>query len=146
MSNHDLALREAADIARRHMSDHSPITLRRALTAISLLTEAALNNQRVDTQPAQKALPLPPRPRAAKISETMREVLDKMAEHGHLVRWPGGFWTYPNCPTTRKVDNHLVPDWYVGVQTLKALAKRDMVRLEKGAHTYAEYAYPIVEV
>lgn len=69
------------------------------------------------------------------ISATMALTLAEMSERGgELVRWAGGFWTYPNCTWTRKNWPHgqRIPDWYVGTHTVNALLRRgEIVATEK---------------
>jgi hypothetical protein len=43
---------------------------------------------------------------------------------GELVRWEGGYWTYPGCPASGRFSPNPVPDWYVGTETVWALVDR----------------------
>jgi len=81
-----------------------------------------------------------------KLSPAMQQALNFMRAHGRLVRWPGGFWTYPECPTTRvqqsRAGVHHVPEWFAGVKTLEALEARGLTVLQKVNHTFYEIAFP----
>lgn len=60
-----------------------------------------------------------------KLSATMAVALAECIEHGgELVRWQGGFWTYPNCAVAHERKDYRVPAWYVGTETVRALATR----------------------
>ncbi len=53
----------------------------------------------------------------------MREAVDKAREHGGiLIREAGGFWTYPGCTHSQPA----VPDWHVGIYTVKSLVMRGL--------------------
>ena len=60
-----------------------------------------------------------------KLSPKMKEALAGAAAHsskGELVRWPGGFWTYPGCPCKPGYGVSVqVPDWWVSTHTITAL-------------------------
>lgn len=57
---------------------------------------------------------------------TMRKALT-LAAQGGLVRFKGGFWSYPGCPTreTRYMEtiDH-VPESFVEIRTIEACVKR----------------------
>ena len=56
-----------------------------------------------------------------RLSQTMLEALAEIEAHGGIAeRWPGGFWTYPDCPR----DTRGYPSWSVGATTIKALTVR----------------------
>lgn len=69
------------------------------------------------------------------LSKTMIEVLGKMKEHGKLIRYHGGFWSWEGVEikTTsfRKMKNYEYPAWNCDVRTLKALHKRGLVILNE---------------
>lgn len=65
----------------------------------------------------------------SKLTATMTDALAHAEQHGALVRWPGGFWTYPDAVSIRTVRGpvesiYRVPVWYVGWGTVKALLDR----------------------
>lgn len=61
------------------------------------------------------------------MSETQRLAVAFTREHGgSLVRLPGGFWTYPGCPTTTRSYGE-VPDEYVRTSTVKSLIRLGVV-------------------
>lgn len=67
-----------------------------------------------------------------KLSATMQRAIDVARDHGDaLIRKPGGYWTYPDCPcsTIRGFDVHEIPDWYVGTNTVYALIERGVVEI-----------------
>jgi hypothetical protein len=68
----------------------------------------------------------------AKLSPVMQEALDVIKQHGHLIRWPGGYWTYDGVPVKRPRHQlvEAVPEWWCGISTVKALEKRGYVRFE----------------
>lgn len=68
--------------------------------------------------------------KATKVSPTMQGALDAAREHGgRLVRWPGGFWTYPDCPTRGGGSwDTDYPTWSVAAGTIKSLLARGLVR------------------
>lgn len=71
------------------------------------------------------------------LSATMQDALAKGREHGgRLVRLPGGFWTYPDCPA-RDSHGYSVPEWSISAHTIKALLARGLVEAE----TYARNGF-----
>jgi hypothetical protein len=78
------------------------------------------------------------------LSPKMREAVDKAHEHGGtLVREPGGFWTYPGCTHTKPA----IPDWHVGIYTVKALVIRGLANFTKYESDRYGYKFPVaVEV
>lgn len=75
-----------------------------------------------------------------KLSPTMAAALAVAVDHGgELVCWRGGFWTYPNCATIRESVGYRVPAWYVGTETLTALARRGHVKFTERAPS----GYPV---
>lgn len=65
----------------------------------------------------------------------MLEALRKFAINGGLVCMRGGFWTFPGCRIEREwIDCGIVhrrPEWYAATNTVKALAKRGLVSLNR---------------
>lgn len=71
-------------------------------------------------------------PSTVGLSKTQADVVAKLTEHqAVLVRWPGGFWTYEGCPAKPgDARNDAVPEWWVTVQTVRALDRAGvLVRL-----------------
>jgi hypothetical protein len=56
-----------------------------------------------------------------RLSAEMAHAIEKALMHGRLVRLPGGYWTYPDCPRSRGAG---APDWHVGTTTIDALVDR----------------------
>jgi hypothetical protein len=46
---------------------------------------------------------------------------------GRLVRWPGGFWTYPGVALAEGGSSDRVPTWHVSTNTIKGLLRRGAV-------------------
>lgn len=71
----------------------------------------------------------------------MALTLAEMSEHGgELVRWQGGFWTYPKCPIAGESwpHKHRIPQWYATFGTVRALLDRgEIVILERHPIGYA---------
>lgn len=64
------------------------------------------------------------------LSPTMTMALHDIKQHGgRLVRLPGGYWTYPDCP---RQSHDGVPSWYLGSSTVLALVSRQRL-------TYCEW-------
>jgi hypothetical protein len=68
------------------------------------------------------------------LSPVMQVALEKLDEHEILVRWPGGFWTYPHCPESGSFVDHDherrgIPNWWIGAQTVDALIARNLVQV-----------------
>jgi hypothetical protein len=60
---------------------------------------------------------------AIKLSRQMRKAVDKARDHGGLlIRRPGGYWTYENCPGEKGV-----PEWYITLPTVRALVDRGVM-------------------
>lgn len=60
-----------------------------------------------------------------KLSATMAFALAEGLERGGiLVRWRGGWWTYPGCAVKEVSKGHRVPEWSVMAGTIKALRER----------------------
>lgn len=78
-----------------------------------------------------------------KLSHTQEEALKMMKEKGGgvLVRWPGGFWTFSGAQGRAVYNRHgyleyLVPEWWCGVRTVRALAKKGVVDMKLDARGY----------
>lgn len=76
---------------------------------------------------------------ADELSEPMKAALDKMKEHGRLVRWPGGYWTFPNCPS-RPTPNGAAPEWWTITQTINGLARRGTIKV---VERHPRFGHPI---
>ena len=67
------------------------------------------------------------------LSKTMRDTIMIMQEHGELMRYEGGFWSWDNVETKPLYNGGkiigTVPVWYCSVITLRALEKRGLVTL-----------------
>ena len=63
-------------------------------------------------------------------SQTQLDVIRRMLADGRRIeRLPGGFWTTPSTPRAFKAGpGCVVPEWWVGVQTLKALARMGVLQ------------------
>ena len=142
------ALRLIVKIAGERASSHMvACTL---LDRIGEVASKALQSVAPEKPPEQIMLPMKAtQKKFVKLSYLMAYTLDIMHSHGRLVRWPGGFWTYPNCPPKPETDGwknpHAVPRWYVEIGTLKALEKRGFIMLQKVAHRYPEVAVLLEE-
>jgi len=70
------------------------------------------------------------RRRAKKADPTPEQVrvLDYLQMHGGvLVRLPGGFWTTPDTPKQRVVDQQW-PEWSTTIQTVRAMEKKGLLQ------------------
>lgn len=55
---------------------------------------------------------------------TQQQVIDKLKEHpAHLVRLPGGFWTFDGC----QVNQAGIPAWWVTWQTVRAMDRKGLL-------------------
>lgn len=63
-----------------------------------------------------------------KISAPQLEALKHCAEAGYLVRYAGGFWSSPG------VDFRPESMWYTGLQTLRSLEARGLLRRDGEAY------------
>lgn len=141
----ETALREIVEMAGKPAATRmAALTL---LDGIGEIGRKAIAGIPPETAPAQMVLPIRISDKSVKLSKTMSITLEIMRTHGRLVRWPGGFWTYPNCPSKIEVSGwkkpHAVPEWYVAANTLNALADRGLAILQKVAHRYPEVAFPV---
>lgn len=64
----------------------------------------------------------------------MQETVHNMKLHGQFIRHNGGFWSWLDV----EVEIHkngsqefIIPVWWCDVKTLRALAKRNIVRLDE---------------
>lgn len=60
----------------------------------------------------------------------MQDTLAKLQEHGSLVRFKGGFWSWKCCEINHYRD-YSCPEWHCDVKTLRALEKRGLVELDE---------------
>lgn len=73
------------------------------------------------------------------LSQAQQTALDHALKHGRLVRWPGGFWTYPDCEATEgewvegQAKAGRSPKWFVGVQTIMNLVDRGMLEISRSS-------------
>lgn len=70
----------------------------------------------------------------AKLSGKQQEVYDIICEHKQIVRWGECYWTYKDCKTHQfKYRNEIsdIPDWICQTNTLRALAKRNLIMLDE---------------
>lgn len=64
-------------------------------------------------------------------------IAEALDHGGELVRWKGGFWTYPNCPIVQSNQLYNVPAWYIGWRTVLALEKRGALEIAEWRGTFA---------
>mgnify|MGYP003196876941 CR=1 FL=1 len=64
------------------------------------------------------------------LSPTMLETIKKIEEHGKLVRYTGGFWSWERCEQ-HDCCGDMVPDWHCDIKTLRALECRGLVLLDE---------------
>lgn len=77
-----------------------------------------------------------------KFSQIQQKAIAYLRENGGILeRWPGGFWTVPGTPSSRKSfayvegpgmtpdgpQGQAVPDWYIGTNTVRALEKKGVL-------------------
>lgn len=64
------------------------------------------------------------------LSPHMEEAVAHMRQHGGtFVRFPGGYWSWPDCPR-RQVGPLLgPPEWHAHTRTIYALIDRDVVEV-----------------
>lgn len=69
--------------------------------------------------------------KASDLSPPMREALDKAKTHGNgkLVRYPGGYWTFPGAEWAGSA-----PVWWAGTSTVQALVTRGQLEYTKQMH------------
>lgn len=64
-----------------------------------------------------------------RLSPAQIDALQHMADGCTLQRWPGGYWARIDATVAREGPGiGQVPDWYVGIQTLDGLVRRELVR------------------
>jgi len=62
------------------------------------------------------------------LSPTMLEALAAVGRRGgELVRRPGGYWTWPDCPPSRPGAE--APEWHASTGTVRALEARGLVEV-----------------
>ena len=72
-----------------------------------------------------------------RLSPKMVEALDVARAHGgELVRWPGGFWTWPFCPRDSNQPLFHVPSWHTSTHTIKAIVARGLMEPTEGGQGY----------
>jgi len=73
------------------------------------------------------------------ISVRMHQAIQAMETHGKLVRYKGGFWSWPNIETKtcrNGSDKYIVPkEFWCDVNTLRALDRRGLVILDEKKKT-----------
>lgn len=64
-----------------------------------------------------------------KLSETQKEVVEVIKEHGGvLVRWVGGYWTWEGAKVKEEAPMvGRVPEWHCGTSTIRALIDRGLL-------------------
>ena len=77
---------------------------------------------------------------------TEARTLSLAKQHGSLVRWPGGFWTYPECKSPHPwthADVTRIPNWFVGPDTIKSLLYKKLLKVtEKHPAGFATKVIP----
>lgn len=63
----------------------------------------------------------------ARLSPTQREALEVVRTHGSLVRYRGGFWSWPDAPGRTSADGVFIPKKSFGASTVDALWRRGLV-------------------
>lgn len=73
--------------------------------------------------------------RTDNLSPTMTETLQLIQEHGKLIRYDGGFWSWKDAAQKPLYNGGkllcMVPVWHCDVKTLRALEKRGLVVLDE---------------
>lgn len=84
-----------------------------------------------------------------KLSPTQEEALKMMKEKGggRLVRWPGGFWTYPGADGKAVYGfggffEYFRPEWSCSTNTVRALAKKGLVEIR---YSYGREAMAVLK-
>lgn len=62
------------------------------------------------------------------LSEKQQEALAALRTHGRLIRRPGGYWTYPDCPKNvaypGQPEHSQAWAWWTGTRTIQALIEK----------------------
>ena len=72
-----------------------------------------------------------------KLTPEMKRALEMLKTHGELIRYKGGFWSYEGATMAvmgirnRDETDFVYPVEHVGLQTLEALERRDMIEVSE---------------
>lgn len=74
----------------------------------------------------------------------MLECIEKLKQHGILVRWSGGYWTREGCPTKKIFEEIPIPEWYFTWGTINSLISRGILYVsEENFDKYNQTYYPV---
>lgn len=62
-----------------------------------------------------------------KLSETQSDFIARLAEHGRIIRYPGGFWSAPGMSLGRNG----APEWYFQTGTVQGLLSRNLIEVSR---------------
>jgi hypothetical protein len=77
-----------------------------------------------------------------KISTEQQRAIEYIKEYGCIIRYEGGFWSFPNAPMA-KCSKFYYPKNYIRTNTIKALIKVGLIKVTKEASGYMSRKYPI---
>lgn len=78
-----------------------------------------------------------------KPSPTQLGVLVELANHGGVIeRWPGGFWTWPDC-AYRSTAFGKVPTWHAGTATVRAMTRAGWLEADPETRAALRYGGPV---